>query len=132
VSNAATKEATTSTTKSGDVKALDAQLNQMIIAGDILAAFDKFYADDVVMQENTTDPFKGKELNREREQKFVQSVEKIHGVQLLGSAVQDDRTYSEWELDITFKGGPRTKMSQVAARQWKNGKIAFERFYYKG
>jgi ketosteroid isomerase-like protein len=130
MSNTATKEATTS--KATDVKTLDAQLNKMILAGEILPAFDKFYANDVVMQENTTDPFKGKALNREREEKFVQSVEQFHGMQLIGSAVEGDRSYSEWDLDVTFKGGPRTKMSQVAARQWKNGQIVFERFYYKG
>ena len=28
------------------------QLNQMILEGKILEAFDKFYADDVVMQDN--------------------------------------------------------------------------------
>jgi ketosteroid isomerase-like protein len=115
-----------------DVKTLDSQLNKQILAGDILGAFDKFYADDVVMQENTTDPFKGKALNREREQKFVESVEQFHGMQLLGGAVEGDRSYSEWEMDVTFKGGQRVKMSQVAARHWKDGKIAFERFYYKG
>ena len=105
-----------------DVKTLDSELNKQILAGDILAAFDKFYADDVVMQENTADPFKGKALNREREQKFVESVEQFHGMQLLGSAVEGDRSYSEWEMDVTFKGGHR-----LICLRWRRGAGKTER-----
>jgi len=36
---------------------------------------------------------------------------------MLGSAVEGDRSYAEWEMDVTFKGGQRVKMMQVAARQ---------------
>ena len=41
-----------------------------------------------------------------------------------------DVSFSEWEMDVTFKGGHRVKMSQVAVRHWKNGKIVHERFFY--
>lgn len=112
------------------LKALDDQLNQQILAGDILNAFEKFYADDVVMQENTEEPRVGKDANRKAEQAFVDSVQEFHGVQLLGAAVEGDRSYSEWVLEVTFKGGTRIKMTQAAARQWKNGQIVHERFYY--
>jgi ketosteroid isomerase-like protein len=110
----------------------DQDLNHRILAGDILGAFEEFYADDVVMQENTTDPFVGKDLNRDREKAFVDSLAEVHSVQLLGSAVNGDRTYSEWVLDVTFKNGTRYTLTQVAVRQWKGGKVAHERFYYKG
>jgi ketosteroid isomerase-like protein len=114
------------------VETLDKQLNQAILSGDILGAFDKYYAEDVVMQENFADPFVGKELNRKREQEFVSSVEQFHGAKLVGSAVNGDRSYSEWEYDITFKGGNRVAMRQVASRLWKNGQVSHERFYHKG
>ncbi len=115
-----------------DVTALDRELNQAILAGDILNAFEKFYATDVVMQENDSGPFVGKDVNRKREEEFVNRVEQFHGAKLLGEAVNGDRSYSEWEYDVTFKGGPRTKLQQVASRQWRNGEVVHERFYYKG
>jgi hypothetical protein len=31
---------------------------------------------------------------------------------------------------VTFKGGQRMKLEQVAVRRWKDGKIVKERFYY--
>ena len=112
------------------VNALDQELNQMIPAGKILEAFEKFYAEDVVMQENTEAPKVGKDVNRKAEQDFLGSIEQFHGCKLLGSAVEGDRSYSEWELDVTFKGGHHVVLTQVAARQWKGGQIVHERFYY--
>jgi ketosteroid isomerase-like protein len=122
----------TATQTPTDISKLDHQLNQAILAGDILGAFDKYYADDVVMQENDAEPISGKAANRKREEDFVNSVEQFHGAKLLGEAANGDVSYSEWSYDVTFKGAGRVKMEQVAARRWKNGKVSHERFYYKG
>jgi ketosteroid isomerase-like protein len=117
-------------THSIEVNALDEQLNKQIQSGDVLGAFERFYADDVVMQENSDEPRVGKDVNRKAEQDFLSSVEQFHGAKLLGSAANRDISYSEWEFDITLKGGTRVKTAQVAARRWRNGKIVHERFYY--
>ncbi len=45
-------------------------------------------------------------------------------------AVGDDTTMVEWSFDMTYKGGQRSKMEQVAVQKWKDGKIIHERFYY--
>ncbi|MBC7926128.1 MAG: nuclear transport factor 2 family protein [Bryobacteraceae bacterium] len=112
--------------------AADQDLNESVLKGDVLNAFDKYYADDVVMQENNGDPFVGKATNREREVKFLESVEQFHDAKVLSSAISGDTSFSEWEMDVTFKGAGRVKLAQVAVRRWKDGKVAFERFYYKG
>ena len=122
----------TATQSPSNIAKLDHELNQAILSGDILGAFEKYYANDVVMQENDSAPFSGKEVNRKREQEFVNSVEQFHGAKLLGEAVNGDASYSEWEYEVTFKGGGgRVKLQQVASRRWKNGQIVHERFYYK-
>ena len=117
-------------THSLDVKALDDQLNKQILSGDALGAFESFYADDVVMQENSDEPRVGKDVNRKLEQDFFSSIEQFHGAKVLGTAVNGDISYSEWEYDFTPKGGKRLKLTQVAARRWRNGKVVHERFYY--
>jgi hypothetical protein len=117
-------------TQSVEVNTLDEQLNKQILSGDVLGAFERFYADNVVMQENSDEPRVGKDFNRKAEQEFFSSVEQFHGAKLLGSAANEDISYSEWEYDVTFKGGQRVKTNQVAARRWSNGKIVHERFYY--
>jgi ketosteroid isomerase-like protein len=111
---------------------LDAELNGMILSGQVMDAFEKFYADDVVMQENLNPEIVGKEACRQHELEFFSKVEAFHGAQMLGSAAKGDVSYSEWIYDVTFKGAPRTQMTQIAARRWKDGKLVRERFYYDG
>lgn len=110
---------------------LNKKLDDMVLSGKALEAFDELYAEDVVMQENSDAPFVGKALNRQREIDFFSSVAEFHGAQVLSSATDGDVSFSEWEMDLTFKNGYRAKLSQVAVRRWKNGQIAHERFYYQ-
>lgn len=112
------------------IATLDAELNQTVLAGRILDAFDRFYADDIVMQENNASATVGKAANREREVKFVDSIEQFHSGAIVRSAVEGNTSFSEWLMDVTFKGGLRVKLEQVAVRTWHDGQITNERFYY--
>jgi ketosteroid isomerase-like protein len=109
---------------------LESELNAMIQKGEIMAAFEKYYAEDVVMQENSEPPFAGKTANRAREQAFVDSVGQVHAIKVVNSAVSGDVAFSEWLLDVTFRNGQRAQMAQVAVRRWKNDRVVHERFYY--
>lgn len=114
-----------------NIAELDKKLNEAVLSGKALEAFEELYDEDVVMQENAEPEFRGKAVNRKREQEFFASVEAWHGGKLVSSAVNGDVSFSEWAFDITFKGGARVAMSQVAVRRWKNGKVVNERFYYQ-
>ena len=113
------------------VRENEQKLNEMILQGQAMEAFEQFYADDIVMQENTDDPRIGKDACRAYEQEFFGSVAEFHGAQLLNSSVDGDRSYSEWIFDVTFADGNRMTNTQVAARTWKDGKITREQFFYK-
>jgi hypothetical protein len=106
------------------------KLNELILSGKILEAFEEFYAEDVQMRENNEPPRVGKATNREYEQKFVAAIEAFHGVKLVAHAVEGDVSFSEWDYDFTLKGLPRLTYSQVTVRRWQHGKIVDERFYY--
>ena len=114
-----------------NIAELDKKLNDAILGGKAMEAYEELYADDVVMQENTEPEFRGKDFNRKREQDFFVSVEAWHDGKVLSSAIHGDVSFSEWEMDISLKGVGRVKMAQVAVRRWKNGKIVHERFYHK-
>jgi hypothetical protein len=115
-----------------NLEALDRDLNQLIVQGNALDAFEKYYAEDVVMQENSDEPRRGKTVCREAEKQFFASVEKMNRLELIASAVGDGVSFSEWAFDMVFKNGDRRQLSQVARRVWKDGKVVDERFYYKG
>ncbi len=115
---------------SKSVAELDQAVNDAILQGKAMEAFEQYYAEDVVMQENSDEPRIGKAANRKAEEEFFASVAEFHDGKLVSSAVNGDTTFGEWFMDISFKGGFRAKMAQVAVRQWKDGKIVRERFYY--
>jgi hypothetical protein len=114
-----------------NIAALDKKLNDAILNGKALEAFEELYDDNIVMQENTDPEYRGKDFNRKRELEFFSSVEAWHGGQVLASAVSGDVSFSEWTMDVTLKGVGRINMAQVAVRRWKNDKIVHERFYHK-
>ena len=113
-----------------NVATLDKELNDMILGGKAIEAFEKFYAGDVEMRENADTPVRGKDANRKREEEFFSSIQEFHGAELVGSAVTGDTSFSEWMWDVTLKGVGRIKMEQTAVRRWKDGQVATERFYY--
>ncbi len=110
---------------------LDKKLNDAVLSGKALEAFDEMYDDDVIMQENSDPEFRGKAFNRKREEDFFASVEAWHGGKVLAHAANGDVSFSEWEMEVSLKGVGRITMAQVAVRRWKNGKIVHERFYHK-
>lgn len=119
------------TTQVTDIATLDKQLNDAIINGTALDAFEAMYADNIVMQENAEEPRVGKAANLAYEKAFFANLEAFHGAKVLASAVSGNHSFSEWWMDVSFKGGNRVQMTQVAVRQWKDGKVFNERFYHK-
>jgi len=108
-------------------------LNQEIMKGNILGAFEQYYAEDCQMKEPGKEPRVGKDANREYEKGFVDAVDEWHNVQVRNVAVDEKNNTSavEWSMDFTM-GGNRLQREQVAVQEWKNGKIAKETFYYNG
>jgi len=101
-----------------------------IVAGKILETFDAYYADDVVMSENRKDERIGKIANREYELKFLENLQEFHGAKVGRVIIEDDNAAVEWTFDVTFKGGNRVVMQQVAVQTWKDEKIIREDFYH--
>src|SRR5262245_51638180 len=113
-----------------NIKKLHDSVNQMILAGKALEAFEEYYAEDVRMQENAAPPTVGKAANREREKAFFGSIEKVYKIELGDSAAQGNVSFSEWLFDVDFKGAGHRQMRQVSRREWRDGKVVDERFYY--
>lgn len=114
-----------------DTKNLDKKLNDLILRGQVISALEEFYADDVQMQENSDPPRMGKPACRDAKKEFLDTVETFHATRLLGTAVEGELSFSEWEYDVTFKNVRRILLSQVAVRRWRDGKVVNERFYHK-
>lgn len=80
------------------------KLNEMILAGDVIKAFEEFYHPNVVMQENTQNPTVGFEANLAREKDFVSKAKWNHA-EVLGTIVDEEKNRSvvEWVVDYIHK-----------------------------
>ncbi|HOY96781.1 MAG TPA: nuclear transport factor 2 family protein [Catalimonadaceae bacterium] len=113
-----------------DLKTLVDELNQMILEGKILDAFEKFYAPEVVMQDNDYPARVGKDLNRQYENDFVNGLTEFRGAKVVSTMISDGIACVEWWFDYTHKDYGVRNYTQVAVQRWKNGQIVEEKFYY--
>lgn len=104
-------------------------LNQLILEGKAMEGFELYYDDDVVMQENETQPIIGKAANRERERDFFGRT-RFHHVEVLGVTYGDNLTSVIWHFDYTHPDWGVRNYTQVAVQHWKDGKIVKEQFFY--
>jgi hypothetical protein len=105
-------------------------LNQLILDGKLLDAFEIYYDNEVAMQENELHPVIGKEQNRKREKEFLDNITEFRGAKVLNVAAGDDVSFVTWHFDYTHKEWGVRNYTQVSVQQWKNGKIIKEQFFY--
>ena len=105
------------------------ELNDLIAQGRTMEAFEKFYHDDVVMQENDAEPMRGKDANREREEEFFAAA-KFRREEVLDVAIGDNVTMVRWAMDFTHKDWGERKYTQISVQHWSDGKIVREQFFY--
>ena len=105
-------------------------LVELVGRGDVLGAFDTYYADTVSMSENSNPATVGKAENRAREEAFVGSIVEVHENRAAAVLVDEDQVAIHWILDFTNRDGVRLRFSQVALQTWQDGKIIAETFFY--
>jgi ketosteroid isomerase-like protein len=113
-----------------DIQTSINDLNNKVLQGKALDAFEEYYADNVVMQENNDPATEGKDANRKREQEFFASIKEFHGAEVKNLAIGENVSMVEWSWDYTHAEWGRVQMNQVAIQTWKDGKITHEKFYY--
>lgn len=106
-------------------------LNLLILQGKIMEAFEKYYAEEIIMQENEDDLRIGKEINRKHEEAFSSNITEFRFAEVKNVIVSDNLTVVEWDFDFTHKDWGDRKFTQIAVQRWNNqGQIINEKFYY--
>lgn len=105
-------------------------LNQLVLEGKALEAFEMYYDDEVVMQENQNLPTIGKAANRLREIEFFGNISEFRGASVLQVATGQDVTMVIWHYNYTHRAWGIRNYQQVSVQHWKNGKIVKEQFFY--
>lgn len=104
----------------------------LLSKGDMMGAFEKYYSEDIVMQENNEEPRIGKEVNRKFEKDYMSSIEAVHGSEIKNVAINSETgiVFIQAFMDATFKEFGRSSMEEVQVQTWKDGQIVHEKFFY--
>ena len=113
-----------------DLKAAFEHIKTLVLQGKAMEAFEKYYGEDVVMQENETPATIGKAANRDRELDFFSKVVEFRKTEVKNVAYGNDVIISEWFVDYTHADWGKISHDQVSVQKWKDGKVIHERFYY--
>ena len=105
-------------------------LDDLVLQGKVLETFEKYYHEDVVMQENEEPATQGKSANRMREEEFLSSLVEFRGAKPLKVTVGESISMVEWYYDFTHKDWGVRNYTQVSVQEWKDGLIIKEKFYY--
>jgi ketosteroid isomerase-like protein len=100
-----------------------------VVGGKALDAFDRYYADDVNMQENDQPPRVGKAACRAFEEEFLSKIKAVRTYVCDGYVISGDKAFIVYRIDADHADWG-TKMSEVAIQQWSNGKVVREKFVY--
>lgn len=100
--------------------------------------YEKFYAEDVVVQENLQPPRFGRSLSIERQQRMNANLKEVHEFKIGAVLVDgftdaqplDGRSVIEAHIDLSTQDGYRIRIEELAMQTWKDGLIIQERFFY--
>lgn len=113
-----------------DLKTAFEDIKALVLQGKAMEVFEKYYSEDVVMQENETPATIGKTANRKRELDFFSKVVEFRGIEVKNVAYGEGVIISEWFVDYTHADWGKVTHDQVSVQKWKDGKVVHERFYY--
>ena len=94
-------------------------LNDLVLQGKALEAFEKYYHDEVIMQENQNTQPSGRKPTGRREIDFFSSITEFRSAKPLKITIGEGVSMVQWHYDYTHKDWGVRNYSQVSVQEWK-------------
>lgn len=104
-------------------------VNDLIMQGESLEAFEKFYHEDIVIQKNDEPAVKGKSPNRKMKEQELNDIIEFRSAKPLKVTIGEQTTMVEWHLNYQHRLLGEMDYTQVAVQDWKEGLIIKEKLY---
>ncbi len=106
-----------------------AALDARVASGDILGAFDSFFADHCTTFSNEADRTTSKAQKRDALVGFLANVAQMNRIELVGKPTVDgDVTVSHFIFDLTNRFGQKMYWDELIRRTWANGLVVSEQY----
>ena len=110
------------------------RLVQLCREGKNVEAINELYDDDIVSNEPEGSPMAGKTVGKqavlESTNRWFDSVEQLHSVEISDPLVSDGFFACTMKIDATYKEHGRNVMSELCVYQVRDGRIVSDQFFY--
>jgi len=106
------------------------ELITAVVHGDHAEAIARFYTEDASMQENASEPRRGRAQLVDRERQVTAKVARIVTHPPDSVVIDGDRVAIHWVFEFTHQDGRIRIVDEVALQIWNGELIASERFFY--
>jgi hypothetical protein len=93
-------------------------------------AIAEFYTEDASIQENQTEPRKGRDKLVARERSVLARAKSVTSECVRPVFVHGDRVVIRWKFRFVWLDGTSTAMEEIAYQRWERNQIAEEQFFY--
>jgi hypothetical protein len=93
-------------------------------------AIEEFYAPDASIQENQTEPRRGRDNLVANERKFISRATGVQSRCIRPVLVNGDYVVIRWVFDFDWPDGGHTHMEELAYQRWQGERIVQETFFY--
>lgn len=93
-------------------------------------AIETFYTPDASIQENQSQPRKGRDLLVANERKLLAKVKSLLSECVPPVFVNDNHVVIRWKFRFEWKNGTVSEIEELACQEWKEEKIHRETFFY--
>jgi len=97
--------------------------------GEFLKALSKFYAEDMIAQENNLPPRIGRAAQTANEEAALKRM-RFDSIKVVSYLVDGDRVAINYLFEMTTMQGDRLRMDEIAYQLWRGDQIVNERYYF--
>ena len=112
-----------------DVTKLNAELNAIVLKGDMITAVTNYFGDHVSAIDHDGTVITGKPGHLKKMEGFLGGIAKVNGITLHHQLGGDNLSFSEFTFDFDMKDGSKILWHEVLRRIWKDGKIIEESYF---
>jgi len=99
-------------------------------SNDHVGAIESFYAPDASMQENESEPRRGRDALVAGERAVLARMRSVRSRCVRPVFVSGDRVIVRWIFEFETHEGATRRMEELAYQRWEGDRIAEEKFFY--
>jgi hypothetical protein len=93
-------------------------------------AIEEFYTEDASIQENQSEPRKGRANLIAREKSVLAKARTVHSQCVRPPFLNGDLAVIRWKFKFVWLDGTTMEMEEIAYQRWQGERIAQEQFFY--